>query len=164
MAEFKFNQNSHIKCLRESFGQESTTFLSLTWLPKAMSAPSKITPGLYRIELITIQAKGTQSAPTPKFYLTSNGEGNQLTLEEPTGHSSQEVINITKYNKCVSCTYPLTCFCVVVENPATIGRRQWLAMPYNCTMGLQGWYSCFPGCRWTPWPSFSHQEPASMAI
>ena len=51
-----------------------------------------ITPGTYIIEYGIEYSKGANSAPTPSpLYLTSNGEGKQLTVEHPTGALTQEV-------------------------------------------------------------------------
>ena len=56
---------------------------------QTMSTPSYVAPGTYHIQLSLLTI---QPVPGPKpYYLTSNGEGNQLTLEHPTGHANQEV-------------------------------------------------------------------------
>ena len=59
--------------------------------------PTSPLPGLYHIELeqVSIDIQSNQPkeiSPLSKpLYLTSNGEGKQLTLEHPTGHKNQEV-------------------------------------------------------------------------
>ena len=64
----------------------------------------------------------------------------------------------------MSCTYPLTCFCVVVEDPATVNGRKGRLGPCNHTSVGQGPEepSCLPECRRIPWRRCSHQEPAGM--
>ena len=85
------------------------------------------------------------------------GKGNNSPLR-----SKISINRLISIMKCVPCTYPLTCFCVAVDHPDLTGRKNWLAIPYNYTSILQGYPSCLPGCRWIPWKSFPHQEPASM--
>ena len=56
-----------------------------------MSAtPTEVVPGVYHIQLgLDFSA---QVIPPPKpLYLTGKGEGNQLTIENPTGEPNQEV-------------------------------------------------------------------------
>ena len=99
------------------------------------------------------------NSPNPgPWYLTSHGEGKQLTIEHQNNHQNQ-VVSITIY---VPCTYSLTCFCFAVDYQLDTGGKTWLAIPYNCTSFLTGDPSCLPGCRSIPWPSFSHQEPAGL--
>jgi hypothetical protein len=124
-----------------------------------MPAIASVTPGFYHLQF-GLAFSGADIPPPKPLYLTHNGEGKQLTLEHSNGQLNQEVC---WYCKCVSWSYALTCFCVAVENSATVNwRKRWLGIPYNCTSALQRYPSYLPGCRQIPWPSFSHQEPAGM--
>ena len=88
----EYNHNSHIKGPEESFGQSrnSPHFLSFTWLSQEM--PATIIPGFYRLQFGLEFSDSTVPPPKPK-YLTNNGEGNQLTVEEETASNqvNQEV-------------------------------------------------------------------------
>ena len=60
-----------------------------------------VLPGIYHIQFgLEILAEANLSPPMP-LYLTSNGEGKQLTIEHPlaTGKDKQEV---NQYNKCLA--------------------------------------------------------------
>ena len=67
--------------------QKSPTFLSLTRLSKAMPAP---TGGTYLLQFGLDFSNA--NLPNPgRSYLTSHGEGKQLTIEHITNDHSQEV-------------------------------------------------------------------------
>ena len=63
--------------------------------------PTIISPGfLFRLQSFP------KVTPVKPLYLTNNGEGKQLTIEEETNQPNQLV---SWYSKCVPCTCPLTC-------------------------------------------------------
>ena len=76
---------------------KSTTFISLTWLSKSMPP---VINGFYRLQF-GLAFPPNSNLPKPKpLYLTNNGEGKQLTVEEQTD-SNQHNQEVNKYGKCV---------------------------------------------------------------